>query len=166
MTDRGSGTGCGDRPAVVQPAMAAHSFRYELLENDVSRQWVAEVQSAGEAPKVIGMIVVWLILDEAHIATIAVHPEYRGRGIGRHNTAHRPAGMRHARGALGYFRGARTQCHRHRYVSQARFRGGRPAKALLPGHERRCDFNDAGDSKGWRASPARAVDFHRSRYTA
>jgi ribosomal-protein-alanine N-acetyltransferase len=60
-----------------------HSYRYELLENDVSRQWVAEVQSAGEAPRVIGMIVVWLILDEAHIATIAVHPKFRGGGIGR-----------------------------------------------------------------------------------
>jgi ribosomal-protein-alanine N-acetyltransferase len=60
-----------------------HSFRYELLENEASRQWVAEVQAAGEAPKVIAMIVVWLILDEAHIATIAVHPEYRGRNIGR-----------------------------------------------------------------------------------
>jgi ribosomal-protein-alanine N-acetyltransferase len=61
----------------------AHSFRYELLENDVSRQWVAEVPSAGEVPIVIGMILVWLIMDEAHIATIAVHPEYRGRGFGR-----------------------------------------------------------------------------------
>jgi ribosomal-protein-alanine N-acetyltransferase len=29
------------------------------------------------------MIVVWRILDEAHVATIAVDPEYRGRGIGR-----------------------------------------------------------------------------------
>jgi [ribosomal protein S18]-alanine N-acetyltransferase len=61
----------------------AHSFRYELLENDVSRQWVVEVQATNGDPKVIGMIVVWLIMDEAHIATIAVHPEYRGRGIGQ-----------------------------------------------------------------------------------
>ncbi len=60
-----------------------HSFRYELLENDVSRQWVAEVQAPGEAPKVIAMIVVWLIMDEAHIATIAVHPEYRRQKIGQ-----------------------------------------------------------------------------------
>jgi len=61
----------------------AHSYRYELLENVVSRQWVAEIQSGEEASKVVGMIVVWLILDEAHIATIAVHPQYRGRGIGQ-----------------------------------------------------------------------------------
>lgn len=60
-----------------------HSFRYELLENDASRQWVAEVQEPGEAAKVVAIIVVWLILDEAHIATIAVHPDYRGRDIGR-----------------------------------------------------------------------------------
>jgi ribosomal-protein-alanine N-acetyltransferase len=81
-----------------------HSYRYELLENEVSRQWVAEAYSAeaeaysaeaeaysakaeahseGEAPRVIGMIVVWQVMDEAHIATIAVHPEYRGHGIGR-----------------------------------------------------------------------------------
>ena len=56
----------------------AHSFRYELIENDVSRQWVAAAND-----EVIAMIIVWLIMDEAHIATVAVHPEYRGRGIGR-----------------------------------------------------------------------------------
>jgi ribosomal-protein-alanine N-acetyltransferase len=29
------------------------------------------------------MVVVWLIVDEAHIATIAVHPDFRGRGIAK-----------------------------------------------------------------------------------
>ena len=76
----------------------AHSFRYELLENDVARLWVAAAVSAAAetaeavptetvpaeaAPKVVGMIVVWLILDEAHIATIAVLPEFRRLGIAR-----------------------------------------------------------------------------------
>lgn len=28
-------------------------------------------------------MIVWLILDEAHIGTLAVHPEYRGRSIAR-----------------------------------------------------------------------------------
>jgi ribosomal-protein-alanine N-acetyltransferase len=28
------------------------------------------------------MIVIWLILGEAHIATLAVHPDFRGRGTG------------------------------------------------------------------------------------
>ena len=32
--------------------------------------------------KVIGYCGFWLILDEAHITNIAIHPDYRGRGIG------------------------------------------------------------------------------------
>lgn len=61
----------------------ATSYRFELLENPGSILWVAENHLEGERRQLVGMIVVWMILDEAHIATIAVHPEYRGRGIGR-----------------------------------------------------------------------------------
>lgn len=32
---------------------------------------------------VVGMLVMWLILDEAHIATLAVHPQARHTGVGR-----------------------------------------------------------------------------------
>lgn len=52
------------------------SFEFELNENTASHQWVAEVDG-----RVVGAIVVWLLVDEAHIATIAVEPELRGRGI-------------------------------------------------------------------------------------
>ena len=38
------------------------------------------VQPAG-ARAVVGVIVVWLIVDEAHIATLAVHPQLRRQGI-------------------------------------------------------------------------------------
>src|SRR5215469_13766812 len=31
---------------------------------------------------IIGFAGMWLMLDEAHITTIAMHPEYRGRGLG------------------------------------------------------------------------------------
>jgi ribosomal-protein-alanine N-acetyltransferase len=61
----------------------ASAFRYELLENPRSLLWVAEVNGQGEQRIIVGAIVVWLILDEAHIATLAVHPDYRGRGIGQ-----------------------------------------------------------------------------------
>lgn len=60
----------------------ASAYRYELEQNLNSRSWVAEVETAGQK-RIAGMIVVWLILDEAHIATIAVHPEYRHKGIAR-----------------------------------------------------------------------------------
>jgi ribosomal-protein-alanine N-acetyltransferase len=58
------------------------AYRYELTENPASRSWVATYNSPNSEPFVVGMIVVWLILDEAHIATLAVHPDYRGKGIG------------------------------------------------------------------------------------
>jgi [ribosomal protein S18]-alanine N-acetyltransferase len=57
------------------------AYKYELNENPLSLLWVAEASSQGSPLTVVGMIIVWLILDEAHIATIAVDPNYRGRRI-------------------------------------------------------------------------------------
>jgi [ribosomal protein S18]-alanine N-acetyltransferase len=59
------------------------SYRFEIRENLGSILWVAESTSLPGERTVVGMIVVWMIMDEAHIATIAVHPDYRGRRIGR-----------------------------------------------------------------------------------
>lgn len=59
------------------------SYRYEVNENQNSRNWVAEAVDARGHTQIVAMIVVWLILDEAHIATIAIHPDFRHRGIGR-----------------------------------------------------------------------------------
>lgn len=58
-----------------------NAFRYELLENKNSRLWVAEIEAHDRVGVVVGAIVVWLVVDEAHIATLAVHPDYRRRGI-------------------------------------------------------------------------------------
>ena len=52
------------------------SFRFEISDNSASRAWVAE-----EDGKVVGAIVAWLLVDEAHIATIATHPDFRRQGI-------------------------------------------------------------------------------------
>jgi ribosomal-protein-alanine N-acetyltransferase len=57
------------------------AYRYELFENQRSLLWVAEAFEPGGSQRVVGMVVVWLIVDEAHIATIAVHPDYRGQRI-------------------------------------------------------------------------------------
>lgn len=61
----------------------ASSFRYELLENEHSQLLVAEVQHSNGQKTIVGAIVVWLVVDEAHIATLAVHPDYRQMGIGK-----------------------------------------------------------------------------------
>lgn len=59
------------------------SFRFELTDNPASRCWVAEVDG-----KIVGMIVVWLIVDEVHVATIATHPEFRRQGIAKNLLSH------------------------------------------------------------------------------
>ena len=56
----------------------ARSFQFELTDNMASRCWVVEMEN-----RVIAMLVGWFIVDELHIATVATHPDYRGRGIGR-----------------------------------------------------------------------------------
>lgn len=54
------------------------SFRFEITDNPASRAWVAETDG-----KIVGMIVSWLLVDEAHIATLATHPDFRRQGIAR-----------------------------------------------------------------------------------
>jgi len=58
------------------------AYNYEL-SNPQSLLWVAEIPGEVSPPKIVGMIVLWLIVDEAHVATLAVEPEYRQQGIGR-----------------------------------------------------------------------------------
>lgn len=54
------------------------SFRFEITDNPASRAWVAEIDG-----KIVGMIVAWLLVDDAHIATLATHPDFRRQGIAR-----------------------------------------------------------------------------------
>ena len=57
------------------------SYRFELERNPTSRLFVAE--SIGhEEPAIVGFVGYWLIVDEVHISTIAVHPDFRRMGIG------------------------------------------------------------------------------------
>jgi [ribosomal protein S18]-alanine N-acetyltransferase len=80
-------------------AWSERSYRFEITENRNSINLVAEVSHNGEQSSVIGMIVIWVILNEAHVATIAVHPDYRGHRIGQKLLAN---GL-----AAAYERGAR-----------------------------------------------------------
>lgn len=60
-----------------------NAFRYELYENPGSSLWVAEMSGTAGTSGVVGVIVTWLIVDEAHIATLAVHPDCRRQGLAR-----------------------------------------------------------------------------------
>ena len=75
----------------------ARSFQFELTDNPASRSWVAELDGL-----VVGMIVAWLIVDDIHIATLAVYPEYRRRGVGRALLTHALTAAK-AEGALRSF---------------------------------------------------------------
>ncbi len=59
------------------------SFLFELNENPTTLAIVAELAPRDTPPLVIGMAVVWILVDEAHIATIAIHPDFRGNGYGK-----------------------------------------------------------------------------------
>ena len=54
-----------------------HAYRSEIETNRLASYVVA--RAAGQ---VVGYGGVWLMVDEAHITTFAVHPEWRRRGIG------------------------------------------------------------------------------------
>ncbi len=56
----------------------AHAFEQELRNNRLARYLVAR---AGE--RVVGFAGVWLMVDEAHVTTFGVHPDWRRQGIGR-----------------------------------------------------------------------------------
>src|SRR5262249_20079672 len=64
-------------PVLQEPERGRRPFPLSLLP---SRSVVA-VASPHQA-SIIGFAGLWLMVDEAHITTIAVHPDYRGRGLG------------------------------------------------------------------------------------
>ena len=60
-----------------------NSYRFELTQNPSTLALVVEIVPHDSPAFVIGMSIVWIISDEAHIATIAIHPEFRGLGYGK-----------------------------------------------------------------------------------
>ena len=54
------------------------SYRYELAENPAAQLFVAKLDDGA----LIAYLGYWLIGDEVHISTFAVHPEFRRQGIG------------------------------------------------------------------------------------
>ncbi len=60
-----------------------HSLRFELNHNPAARLWVAEVKDESGVERVVGLLVLWVIVDEAHIANVAVHPDFRRQHIGQ-----------------------------------------------------------------------------------
>ncbi|HET6380543.1 MAG TPA: ribosomal protein S18-alanine N-acetyltransferase [candidate division Zixibacteria bacterium] len=60
----------------------AYAFEQELRGNRLARYVVARVETP-DGERVVGFAGVWLMVDEAHITTFGVHPDWRRQGIGR-----------------------------------------------------------------------------------
>jgi [ribosomal protein S18]-alanine N-acetyltransferase len=60
----------------------AYAFEQELTGNRLARYIVARAADPHEE-RVVGFAGVWLMIDEAHITTFGVHPDWRRRGVGR-----------------------------------------------------------------------------------
>jgi ribosomal-protein-alanine N-acetyltransferase len=80
----------GDLPEVLEIDRTSfpipwpeRSYRFELNENPASHLFVAVMNDQAH-PRVAGYIGFWLVVDEAHISTLAVHPLHRRMGIGAH----------------------------------------------------------------------------------
>lgn len=54
------------------------AFMTELTQNHYALYVVGKVDE-----KVVAYAGTWVVLDEAHITNVAVHPDYQGRGYGR-----------------------------------------------------------------------------------
>ncbi|MGB8955028.1 MAG: ribosomal protein S18-alanine N-acetyltransferase [Tumebacillaceae bacterium] len=71
-----------DRVMEIEPLCftapwSREAYYAELTQNHFARYMVAEL--AGE---VIGYGGMWVIIDEAHVTNIAIHPDYQGRNYG------------------------------------------------------------------------------------
>jgi ribosomal-protein-alanine N-acetyltransferase len=84
-----------ERDAFPAP-WSARAYRYEIAENEHSTMRVVRPSQAsgtwltallhrfdfiGPGP-VLGYAGCWLLVDDVHISTIAVHPQWRGKGLG------------------------------------------------------------------------------------
>ncbi|MGI6643969.1 MAG: ribosomal protein S18-alanine N-acetyltransferase [Bacillota bacterium] len=61
-----------------QTPWSRRAFQSEITENSYAHYFV--VRFKGE---IVGYVGMWVILEEAHITNIAIHPDYRRRGIAR-----------------------------------------------------------------------------------
>jgi ribosomal-protein-alanine N-acetyltransferase len=80
-----------DIPQVIAIEQAAYTMRwpqkaynYELEQNELAHYFVLRpaTPDSSEKPDPIGLAGFWLMADEAHINTLAIHPAWRRLGLG------------------------------------------------------------------------------------
>jgi [ribosomal protein S18]-alanine N-acetyltransferase len=69
--------GPGEPPPPARPKEARRPFPLSLLPQPAERASAEDSQAA-----VVGYGGLWLMVDEAHVTSVAVHPQFRGKGLG------------------------------------------------------------------------------------
>jgi [ribosomal protein S18]-alanine N-acetyltransferase len=64
------------------------AFHSELNDNKLAHYFVGRLPQADGSGEVVAYGGIWVILDDAHITTIAVHPDWRGRRYGEQLVVH------------------------------------------------------------------------------
>lgn len=57
-------------------------FSRDMFESELSQE-AARIFVAKKGDKIVGYIDFWVVLDEVHLINLAVHPDYRRRGIAK-----------------------------------------------------------------------------------
>jgi ribosomal-protein-alanine N-acetyltransferase len=65
-----------------------NSYLFELERNTASEQWVIETWAEHDEWQVVAYSVCWKLVDELHIANLAVAPDFRKQGLGRRLLGH------------------------------------------------------------------------------
>ncbi len=68
-----------ERNSFASTSWSRESFYAEITQNKYAYYIVARFKGS---TMIIGYGGIWIVLDEAHITTLAVHPHHRGAGIG------------------------------------------------------------------------------------
>ena len=58
-----------------------HHWSYESFEGEIKSNLAYYICAVDENDKVLGYLGLWRVIDEAHITTLAVHPEHRREHI-------------------------------------------------------------------------------------
>ncbi|MBN2415944.1 ribosomal protein S18-alanine N-acetyltransferase [bacterium] len=71
-----------DSVLMLENAIFPTPWSRDSFEAELEKTYSVALTAEREG-RVIGYGIAWLIADEIHIANVAVHPEFRGTGIGR-----------------------------------------------------------------------------------
>ena len=106
------------------------AFEWEARHSDVSRVYVLR----GERGTIVGFCAVWVVFDELHVNSLAILPEWRGRGL--------------ASGLLAFVLDASRAEGARRATLEVRA-SNTPARALYE----RFGFTQAGLRRGYYTNP-------------